>query len=99
MIINVKELIGNKYAMSKEDGQLLYKTINDNIRNKVFIEIDLSNIERATTLFFNESICRIIVEYCKTDELSKVKFKIINDVVRTNFDKAINLTISKINNR
>ena len=94
-MLNVRNYISSPYVMSQEEGRCLYEEVSRTIRLEGTIRLDFSGIERATTLFFFESLCRIAVELGLDKYRENVKIHNMSDLVKVIYIRALNLTLQK----
>lgn len=97
--IVVKDIIHSEYAVTGEMGLALFNEFKKyDLKDNDVIIIDFEGIERATTLFFNESIS----QYVKDNSYEKFKtyFKLENmtKTLKILFKNSLELTINKMNN-
>jgi transcriptional regulator len=55
-VIKVKQLLTSPFAVSTEEGEKLFKLINERLSNKKKVTIDFSKIELIVSTFLNASI-------------------------------------------
>lgn len=96
-MIEIKKCIGSPYAMAKEDGEHTYNVVVDEINAKGDVKLDFAGIERATSLFFNESLCKLI-DVCGGLESYQKKVYVCNmsDTLKVIYLRALNLTLKKM---
>lgn len=96
-MIEIKKCIGSSYAMAKEDGEHAYKVIIDEINANGYANLNFAGIERATSLFFNESLCKLI-DVCGGLENYQKKIGVCNmsDTIKVIYLRALNLTLKKM---
>lgn len=95
-MLDVKKCIGSSYAMAKEDGICLYETVLGEIQARGVATLDFQRIERATSLFFNESLCKIVGTYGLASYQKKIVVQNMSDTIKIIYLRALNLTIKKM---
>lgn len=91
-MINVRDYIGSPYIVSREDGACLHDEVSRAMRQEETIQLDFSGIERATTLFFFESLCRIAAGLGLDKYREIVKVHNMTDLVKVIYVRAMNHT-------
>lgn len=79
MIINIKELINSEFAVSPEDGDIVYDKVKGFILRSEKVNLDFSNLDLITTAFLNNAIGKLLGKF-NSDKLNQfVKFENISD--------------------
>ena len=68
--IKIVDIIKSEFAVSPEDGDLIYNLISKNIKNEDLICIDFDGVDITTTAFLNNAIGTLYKEF-NTDILNK----------------------------
>lgn len=95
--IIVKDIIHSEYAVTGEMGLALFNEFEKcDLSDNNIIVIDFNGIERATTLFFNESISQYVKNY--SYEKFKTHFRLENmtKTLKILFKNSLELTITKM---
>lgn len=75
-VIIVKEIINTEYAVAPEDGELVYKKLNELLEKETQpIIIDFEGVTRTTTAFFNSSLAIFLKDFSSEELNSHFKFK------------------------
>ncbi|TXI99409.1 MAG: DUF4325 domain-containing protein [Neisseriales bacterium] len=61
--INIYNIIGNSFAIEADDGELIYKRIEQVFDEKRMVLLDFQNIEVLTAAFLNTSIGQLYSKY------------------------------------
>lgn len=59
--INIYNIIGNSFAIEADDGELIYKRIEQVFDEKRMVLLDFQNIEVLTAAFLNTSIGQLYI--------------------------------------
>lgn len=68
--IKIVDIIKSEFAVSPEDGDIIYNLASENIKNNDLICIDFSGVDITTTAFLNNAIGTLYKEF-DTDILNK----------------------------
>jgi hypothetical protein len=59
----VKDIITRDTAVSSDDGEILYKKIDEHLKADDFVELNFSDISLITTAFLNSAIGQLYNDY------------------------------------
>lgn len=68
--ILISKIIRGEYAVSPEDGKIIYELINQEIKNKNKVDLDFNGIDLMTTAFLNNAIGALYKNF-NGDELNQ----------------------------
>ena len=74
--IKINEVIDGNFAVTTDDGNLVFNLIDKNLSNHVKVKLDFSEIVVLTTAFLNAAIGQLYSKY-KSEEISPY-LKLIN---------------------
>ena len=89
MTLNIKDLIGRDTAVSSDDGDILFKNINEQIKSGIVVELDFSEISILTTAFLNSAIGQLYNIYSSSQLNSSIKLKNVAEDDKILFIKVI----------
>lgn len=95
-MLDIKNCISTSYAMAKEDGVCLYEELLDEMKKQDAILLDFQGITRATSLFFNESLCKIAGSLGLEEYKEKITVENMSDPIKIIYLRALNLTLKKM---
>jgi len=64
-IIPVYDLINTKFAVSPDDGQIVYNVIKKGLDNEKVLNLSFENLKLVDTSFLNVAIGQLLSEYTK----------------------------------
>lgn len=70
LTVNVFEKVGSEAAVSSEDGDLLFKLMDNAFQNNVVVTLDFGNVKILTSTFLNSAIGQLYSKY-KSDFLNE----------------------------
>jgi len=74
--LNVKDIIGRDTAVSSDDGETIFKKIDEHLKNGDTVELDFSGISLMTTAFLNTAIGQLYSIY-NSNQLNSL-LKLVN---------------------
>jgi hypothetical protein len=74
--IKINEVIGGNFAVTTDDGNLVFQLLDKNLAEKTKTKLDFSDVIVLTTAFLNAAIGQLYSKY-KSDEISPY-LKLIN---------------------
>ena len=66
-VINILEVVGSAHCTASEDGQKVYKFIQEALREGKQITLSFKNIEDLTSAFLNAAIGQLYNEFSEQD--------------------------------
>lgn len=86
-VLNIKNIINNKYAVSTEDAENILLLIKKSLNNNQEIEISFEGIEIVISAFLNRILGDLYAEYSKEQINNLISFSNTNN----NIDDLIEL--------
>lgn len=88
--LRVKDFIENRdIAVSSDDGDLLFRKIDDLIKEKTIVELNFEGISLMTTAFLNSAIGQLYSKYTSEQLNTHLKLKNVAEDDRILFKKVI----------
>lgn len=79
MNIKVVDLINSEFAVSPEDGDILYNKVRDLIKEEKETVLDFKKIDLMTTAFLNNAIGKLYKEFTKEQLNKYIKIENISE--------------------
>jgi hypothetical protein len=76
MRLKITDTIQRDVAVSSDDGDILYKIIDESIESGVVVELDFSDVTIMTTAFLNSAIGQLYSKY--TSDQLNYSLKLVN---------------------
>lgn len=79
MDIKVIDLINSEFAVSPEDGDIIYIKLRNSIAEKEEVRLDFDRIDLLTTAFLNNAIGKLYREFTKEQLNKYIKIENISE--------------------
>ncbi|WP_270599526.1 STAS-like domain-containing protein [Clostridium baratii] len=88
-VIKVKDVISSEFAVSPEDGDIIFNIIKSELDSQEKIAIDFQEIDLMTTAFLNNAIgklyniynTQVLNEYIEIKNISSTDIKLLKKVI------------------
>ena len=88
-IIKIVDIVDGVAAISYEDGEKIYETIENSLKISPKIELDFQNIDILTMAFLNASIGNLYLSHDENEINDMLVFKDLSDENKVLLEKAI----------
>lgn len=97
--VKIKDLIGSSYASDDEQGDIIFKAVENIIKeSNESLNIDFTEISLMTTAFLNNAIGRLFQEFDIKDIKPRIKFSNIKDKQDVEMLRLVLLNALEMNN-